>query len=260
MSNISPSKKIERNKNIFYKERMAGGFSHVDSTIEFYTRLNSLLDPEMKVLDFGAGRGAQLIEVSSNYVFNLIKLKGKVKFLVGVDIDPAVMENPFLDEARIIDYSSMIEFDDGYFDLIFADWVLEHVDNPKEFEENIYRLLKPGGWFCARTPNRWGITGLATNLIPNRFHKLILRYLQPNRKEIDVFPTTYKLNTKMRLNRFFNRDRWNNFSYISNSEPPYVSRSKALMILVFLYWRIVPSFFYTNFFVFLRKKDQDPIC
>ncbi len=147
-------------------------------------------------------------------------------------------------------------FSDGEFDLVYADWVLEHVATPGPFAREIGRILKPGGWFCARTPNRWGMTGLATNLVPSKYHAAIVGRLQPGRIEMDVFPTTYKLNTPSQLRRHFPGTEWDHFSYRHNSEPPYVQRSLAAIRLVNAYLKLMPDFLATNLFVFLRKKGS----
>ena len=39
----------------------------MDGTIEFYTRVNMLLESDMTVLDFGAGRGAALKDGEYSY-------------------------------------------------------------------------------------------------------------------------------------------------------------------------------------------------
>lgn len=77
--------------------------------------------------------------------------------------------------------------------------VLEHVDDPVKFFAEVERVLKPGGIFCARTTNRLGYVGLAASLIPNRRHARVLGKVQRDRKEIDVFPTRYRINTVWRL-------------------------------------------------------------
>lgn len=239
-----------------YPEMAAGGFSRVDGTVEFYTRINALLRPEMAVLDFGAGRGAQLDrdQDKAPYRTALCRIQGKVKRLVGVDVDSAILANPFLDEAYVIELGSPIPLPDKSFDLIYADWVLEHVANPESFAAEVRRLLKPGGWFCARTPNRWGMIGIGANLVPNKLHTTFLAILQPERKEIDVFPTTYCLNTRGAVRRYFDRVAWDDFSYVSNSVPPYVQRSRMAMRLVQLYWRLTPTSLHTVLHVFLRLK------
>jgi len=238
-----------------YPEIAAGGFSRVDGTVSFYARVNALLSPDMSVLDYGAGRGQQLQETDAPFRTGLTRLQGKVEKVVGVDIDSAVLENPFMDEKHIIKLGEPLPFPDASFDLVLADWVLEHVDNPDQFAAEVRRVLKPGGWFCARTPNRWGLTGLGTNLIPNSLHTRLLSRLQQERDAVDVFPTTYKLNTRGRLRRYFQADQWRDCSYIANGDPPYVQRSVAAMHMVNLAWRLLPSSFHTVFNIFMQKQQ-----
>lgn len=249
-----PHRKIRSNVKRLYPEVAAGGYTRADSTIEFYLRINALISPEMKVLDYGAGRGAQLEDQYSPLRASLCKLQGKVDEIIGVDVDDAVLLNPHIDAAYQVSPSDRLPFPDDSFDLVYADWVLEHVENPEHFAAEALRVLKTGGWFCARTPNRWGMIGLATNLIPNSWHTRILRILQPNRKEIDVFPTTYRMNSLRRIARLFPRSHWNNFSYTVNPEPPYVQRSVLAMKLVQLAWRVLPPALGTVLLVFVQKK------
>ena len=49
---IKPSNKIMA---AWFPEIGAGGFTSLDGTIEFYTRINALLAQNMTVLDFGGG-------------------------------------------------------------------------------------------------------------------------------------------------------------------------------------------------------------
>ena len=240
-----------------YPEIAAGGFSRCDGTVGFYARVNALLAPGMTVLDYGAGRGQQLQETEAPFRTGLASLQGKVAKLVGVDIDPAVLDNPFMDEKQVIELGAPLPFADDSFDMVLADWVLEHVDNPGQFSAEVARVLKPGGWFCARTPNRWGMTGIGANIIPNSLHTRLLGSLQQEREEVDVFPTAYKLNTKRRLKRHFRGHDWDDYSFIANGDPPYVQRSVAAMRLVKLAWRLLPASFHTVFNIFMRKRQAD---
>lgn len=237
-----------------YPEIGAGGFSHVDGTVGFYTHVEALLRPEFTVLDLGAGRGAQLLSQPDTYRTKLSTLKGKVRHVVGIDVDEAVLENPFLDEARVIRIGEPYPFPDDTFDLIVSDWVLEHVANPEEFAAEIGRVLKPGGWFCARTPNRWGMVGLFVNLIPNSRHAGLLAKLTPDRQSRDVFPTAYRLNTLAKIQSAFPAPQWEHHSYLSNPEPPYVQRWLWAMRAVQLAWRFAPGRCATVLNVFIQRK------
>lgn len=252
-SKVAKSKTLQ-NLRWFYPEVGAGGFSRVDGSVAFYTRIHSLLNKDMTVLDLGAGRGGQIDGATIPFLKDLLTLKGKVKKLIGLDVDDAVLKNPFLDEAKVFDPAEPLPFEDGQFDLIFADWVLEHVVDPARFSGEVERLLKPGGWFCARTPNRWGMTGIATNIVPSKYHPKIVGKLQPGRKEFDVFPTCYKLNSMSMIARHFPDNKFENYTYTHNAEPPYVQRSRAAIGAVLAYFRLAPPRLATNLFVFLRKR------
>lgn len=237
----------------FFPECGAGGFTRVDGTVEFYTRINALLRPDMHVVDYGAGRG-QSSEDPAQYRRNLAKLKGKVNRVTGVDVDPIVQTNPLVDEAIVIDSTGNVPLADSSVDLIVTDSTLEHVADPRFVADEFFRMLKPGGWVCARTPNRWGYIGLATNIVPNRFHVAILRHSQPHRKEKDVFPTTYKVNTRRAISKAFSPTRFDHYVYTMNSEPAYFGDSTILWGLMLGVFRLLPESLGAMYFIFLQKK------
>jgi predicted SAM-dependent methyltransferase len=118
---------------------------------------------------------------------------------------------------------------------VVADHVLEHVseaDAPGVASE-VLRVLRPGGWFPARTPNKWGMIGVGARAVPNSVHTRFLHRLQTGRKDEDVFPVEYHMNTRPQL--------WTLFPpphkvvvYGHTSEPTYFGRSKFA-------WRARPS-------------------
>src|SRR5258708_38743202 len=113
--------------------------------------------PHHLVLDLGAGAG----------VVTQMNFKGKAKRIFGVDLDPRVEANPYLDEARI-GSGAAIPYPNGYFDLVFADNVLEHLQDPPSVLREVYRVLKPGGYFLAKTPNKRHYMPLIAQLTPHR--------------------------------------------------------------------------------------------
>lgn len=239
-----------------YPEQRAGGFTRRDGTIAFYSRVNALLAPGHVLLDYGAGRGRGG-EDKCEYRRNLLRLRDKVGKVIGVDVDEAVLTNPNLDEAKVISPVGPIDLPSGSFDIIIADWVLEHIDRPEQFCEEVDRLLRPGGWFCARTPNKWGITGLGARLTPNRMHTKMLKVLTDGRQALDVFPTRYRLNTLSALRGYFPPEGWYDASYVENAEPPYVVRSRTAARLIQLYWRLTPGLLHTNLHIFMQKRTAE---
>ena len=80
-------------------------------------------------------------------------LKKSGNKVIGVDIDQAVLSNPTNDENHIIS-DSWINKNLGSFDLINADFVLEHIEDDEKFFFDVNRLLKKNGYFCARPPHK----------------------------------------------------------------------------------------------------------
>jgi len=241
-------------EHYLFPETAAGGFSRFDGGVHFYGRINALLQPDAVVVDFGAGRGRGLIDEPVAYRRNLRDIKARCARLIGLDPDPAVLGNPGLDEAHVIELGKPLPLKDKSVDMVVSDYTFEHIDDPAFVAAELDRILKPGGWICARTPNRWGYIGIITTLVPNSWHVRVLRMAQPDRKAIDVFPTTYPLNTRKALSRYFPHDRFRHCSHGHYGEPLYFGRSVFLWRLVMLTFRLTPEFMAPTWFIFLQKK------
>lgn len=240
----------------YYPETSAGGFSRADGTIALFSRINALIEPDMTIVDFGAGRGRGAVDDPVAYRRGLRILKGKCRKVIGVDVDPVVKENPALDEAILIRADEPLPITDEAVDLIFSDMTFEHVTQPDSVAGELDRILKPGGWICARTPNRWGYIGMGTNLVPNRWHVAWLKWLQPHRKEVDVFPTAYRLNTRAALRRHFPTERYHHYTYGHFGEPGYFGRNRILWGLVLFLYRLMPEALAPMWLVLLQKKTE----
>lgn len=241
----------------FYPEYEAGGFTRVDGTIQFYTRVNALLRPDMVVIDLGAGRGCKAEELENDFTLQLTQLKGKVAKVIGIDVDEAVRENPMVDEAIVYD-GKALPLPDHSVDLILSDAVFEHIDDPALFASEIDRVLKPGGWVCALTPHLFSALVVAASIVPNRHHKKALQSIQPDRKPEDVFPTRYKLNSANALQRYFPKARWRHHSYTWSPEPSYHFENPLIYRLFMVYHYVKrPLLGGESLNVFLRKHYAD---
>ena len=97
--------------------------------------------------------------------------------------------NPFLDEGRVSD-ASEIPYDSHQFDIVFSDNVLEHLEQPLDVFSEVARVLKPGGIFLFKTPNKWHYMPTIARLTPHRFHQFVNKIR--GRAEADTFPTRYR--------------------------------------------------------------------
>lgn len=176
---------INKAKQHWYKP------SQLDNDEPFRQMIYETIVPESRILDAGAGAG----EIFS------YNLREYVTEIVGVDLDPRVETNPQLHRGIRTDLTS-IPVEDNYFDLVFCRYVLEHIENPQEFLQEIYRILKPGGCFLLLTPNKWHYVSLASLLSPKWFHNWYNRLR--GRDEEDTFPTFYRLNSVSTIRHQFN--------------------------------------------------------
>lgn len=231
----------------------AAGYARDDTTVAFYLRVNALLAPEHVLLDLGAGRG-RAGEDTVALRRDLIRLKGKVARVVGADVDAVVMENPLLDEAHAIEAGAPLPFADASFDLVLCDWVIEHIEDIEGFAREVERVLKPGGWFCARTPNKWGYIGLAARFTPKSAAGRLLAGAQPGRQERDVFEKHYRCNTLGAVRKSFPAAQWENCSYSGSATPAYHGGRRALFWAIELFQKLAPKAMHTVLFVFMRRR------
>lgn len=238
----------------FFPETAVGGFSRVDGSIEFWSRVAALIEPDFRVLDYGAGRGAYIDNDSSPYRQRLKTLKGRVAELVGCDVDPVVMDNPYLDRADVIDFGKPLPYADGEFDLVVANWVLEHVQNPALTARELARVTKPGGWIAAATANRFGYVALASSLVPNKSHAKALDVIKPGAvMEHDVFPTAYKMNTRGKLKELFG-SYGEVYAYTNSAEPSYHFNNGLIYRLQMVLHDLFPQALQTGLYLFVHRR------
>lgn len=238
----------------FYPETRFGGFSNIDGTVAFYSRVNALLARDDTVVDFGCGRGAYS-EDPVAYRRDLRVLKGKAGRVIGLDADPLAAQNPFLDQFYRLE-NTCWPLPDSTANLVLSDNVLEHLPEPARFFSEASRVLKAGGRLCLRTPNSWSYVALFSRLIPNRSHAAVLKRVKKGTQEQDVFPTYYRCNSLPALRRALAQNGLDGTAFGYEAEPSYMAFSGWTYFLGVIHQRFAPGFLRPAIFAFARKMGS----
>lgn len=239
-----------------HPEKSIDHFTVHDGTVKFFGFVRAIASKleATEILEFGAGRGAFWYDDVSQYRRELRDLRRTGARVTACDIDKVVRGHPCSDAQVVIAPGAPLPFADATFDVIVSDMTFEHIENPDAVARELLRVLVPGGYICARTPNRFGYVRLVSSLIPNSLHQAVLRYIQPERKSEDVFPAYYRLNSPSQLRRAF--PSCSVFHFYDNAEPAYYFGNKSLYNL----WRMVhwatPAVLATGICLFVRKPDD----
>lgn len=188
------------------------------------------LSSDMNVLDVGAGAG----------IVSQMNFRGMVRKVCGVDLDPRVTDNPHLDEGRVASAESL-PYADGTFDLVFSDNVLEHLDAPETVFREVNRVLRSGGRFLIKTPNRFHYVPLIATLTPHSVHRWVNK--RRGRDVDDTFPTRYRANSERKLKKLaaecgFRIHRLQ----LIEGRPEYLRFNALTYYLGWVYERVVNAF------------------
>jgi SAM-dependent methyltransferase len=238
----------------FYPEAEIDDFTNVNGTIQFYLKVKALYAEfdAPRVLDFGAGRGAWTETETSRTVRAIRDLRIGAGDVVAADVDPIVARNACSHSQVRLKSGEPLPFGDGAFDIVVADYVFEHIADPERAAAELLRVVRPGGWICARTVNKYGYVALAARLVPNALHTRFLRRIQPERVGIDVFPTVYALNSRAAIRRHFAPAR-RTVCFFGSHEPSYHFDNALLFGTFKAIHTLLPQALATGLCAFIQK-------
>jgi len=166
---------------------MAFATSHTDVEARF---LDAAIAPRARVLDAGCGRRTRLEAY-----------RDRIGELVGVDLDSASgRDNEALDRFVVADLCARLPFDDASFDLVYANFVAEHLRSPAVAFGEWRRVLRDGASLVLLTSNRANPVLAGGALLPHRV-RVWLKQKGPRAVERDVIPASYRANTPGRLSK-----------------------------------------------------------
>lgn len=160
------------------------------SQVCYYQKLKNLV-PGKDWLDLGCGH-----QVFADWMTKeQTEVITSSKSVCGIDLDWAGLKaHPEISRKVFGDLLAM-PFQDASFDVVSANMVAEHLPEPKKVLSEVHRVLRPGGKFIFHTPNYLVWTIQLASRIPDGVKKRLIRILEARREE-DVFPTFYRMNTR----------------------------------------------------------------
>jgi SAM-dependent methyltransferase len=176
----------QASRSAIMRDRWNGGENAID---RYRERISQLVRPGMRILHAGCGWDKR--NVSRPYVDTCT--------VVGVDLDPRVASR-FHSEFHLGSLGAL-PFDPESFDLVFCEYVVEHLGDPLEAFREIQRVLRPGGRVLVLTPNLYSYKALGAAVTPQAFHVWVGRIRSGRGHEADMYPTLYRCNTLHRIQR-----------------------------------------------------------
>ncbi len=158
----------------------------------------------------------------------------------GLDIDPDALQNPHLATVHLYD-GGTFPLPDASYDLAVADYVLEHIAEPRSFLAEVARVLRPQGCFFFRTPNLWHYVSLGARLVPRRAQSRLSAWLRrmPAGSH-PSYPTYYRLNTRRAITRLARHAGLEAVEFrLIEKEPSYGRASPLLFYPLLAYERLV---------------------
>ena len=143
---------------------------------------------ERRLLDDALRPGAVALDAGCGRTTRLRFFRDRIVRLVGVDADDAAAsENPSVDEYIHADLDVGLPFEDGTFDLVYANFVVEHLSRPEHAIAEWRRVLRPGGRVVLLTSNRANPAMAVGGRIPSRA-RLVIKRRGAGAADRDVVP------------------------------------------------------------------------
>lgn len=121
-------------------------------------------DSVPKIMNIGAG--------SSIVIENQIVEKGCSFVCDRIDLEKHQMDHSFIGAVYQCSIEHMDLIGPEKYNVVFANYLLEHVQNINQAASEIYRVLKKGGIFVTSIPNPTALESILAKQTPLWFHKV----------------------------------------------------------------------------------------
>jgi ubiquinone/menaquinone biosynthesis C-methylase UbiE len=159
--------------------------------------LDERVAPKCDWLDLGCGH-----QMFAPWMKNEERdLAARSRRFIGIDRDMEGLRANAVIHHAVFGDAGALPFKSEDFDLVTANMVIEHVEDPAAVLGSVQRVLRPGGLFIFHTPNRNCVVMTMARVVP-QFLKNWLALVLEGREEKDVFPTHYAMNDAESISRY----------------------------------------------------------
>ena len=183
------------------ERRIAPGIRY--SQLEYEEVLRENVVAGARWLDLGCGH-----RLLPTYRAEIEKdLARRARSLVGVDLSREQLARNATIRWPVLASGDHLPFADDSFDLVTANMVVEHLEDPETCFAEVRRTLKPGGRFLFHTPNARGYGPRLAGSLPDPLKRAMVRVLE-GRGEDEVFPAHYRANTPEEVTQLAEATGW----------------------------------------------------
>ena len=212
--------------------------------------------PGSRWLDIGAGTKLHWGWIG----LNADDLANRAELLVGCDVvEEHLLQNGLLDSATVAD-ATRLPFCDDSFDLVTANMVLEHLEEPEKVFSEVARVLGPGGHFVFVTPNLHSPVVWTASLLLSKTVRKRLSQVLEGRVEEHIFHTFYRANSRSAIQKLCERAALRVKEIDTFNSYPFMRRFWPLTTIEALWINAISrgpfKAFTTNLFGVLEKVDR----
>jgi ubiquinone/menaquinone biosynthesis C-methylase UbiE len=191
------------------------------------------------------GSDSYVIDIGCGHADFLGVVYARAGNVYGIDPDLQALKNNMTIQQVVNGMADNIPFKDEYFDVVTCAWVLEHLENPEDVFNEIYRILKPGGKLIFLTPNALNYNVWIIRMIPNKLHSFFTRILY-HRQENDTYPVVYKANSPKKVNSLLSMTGFSKNQLVLNGDPSYISLNSYMFKLAYFIETIIDKWLATT--------------
>jgi ubiquinone/menaquinone biosynthesis C-methylase UbiE len=171
----------------------------VHSQVRYKELLRQILQSDVRWLDLGCGHNV-IRPWALDPGEDELSLTHLPLLSIGIDSDVAALHANKCTPHRVAASMDALPFPENSFELVTANMVLEHSNDPVALMSEVWRVLSPGGTFVFHTPNKYFPASMIAALLPGDVKSHLVERLT-NRRSKDVYPTYYRINTQRQIRR-----------------------------------------------------------